>query len=304
MSSASRVAREALRDVSLIGIAVAAVVAGVRASHARAGEPTHLVVPSDNLRPPAPDAAVLRVCADPNNLPFSNDRGEGFENAIAEMAARELKRRVEYYWQPQRRGFIRTTLKAAFCDVVMGVPAGFELAQPTRPYYRSTYVFVSRRGARVRSLDDPRLRRLRIGVEMTGEDYENPPALQALARRHIFDNVHGYLVYGDYSTPDPPRRVVDAVASGEIDTAIAWGPLAGYFARRARVPLEVESVVPERDGPALPFAFDIAMAVRRGDRALHDSLDAVIARRAADIRTILKRFDVPLVEATKAAPRS
>jgi mxaJ protein len=259
--------------------------------------PVHLSARAVVETPPPPDPHALRVCADPNNLPFTNDRGEGFENAIAQIVARDLERRLEYYWQPQRRGFIRTTLKAGYCDVVLGVPAQFEMARPTRPYYRSTYVFVTRRGhgTPVRSLDDPRLKQFRIGVEMTGEDYENPPAVQALAARHIIDNVRGYLVYGDYSMPNPPRRVIDAVSSGQVDTAIVWGPLAGYFAKESRVPLDVVAVTPQRDGPALPFVFDIAMGVRRGDTALHDALDRVLARRAPEIRQILERFGVPLV---------
>jgi len=279
---------------------VAAAVAGIGLHHrsmAAAGPPVHLEAPRVVETPPPPDPGVLRVCADPNNLPFTNQRGEGFENAIAEIVARDLGRRLEYYWAPQRRGFIRTTLKAGYCDVVLGVPARFEMARPTQPYYRSTYVFVSRRGygPRLSSLDDPRLKQLRIGVEMTGEDYDNPPAVQALAVRHIVDNVRGYLVYGDYSTPNPPRRVIDAVSSGQVDTAIVWGPLAGYFAKQSPVPLELAPVTPHRDGPALPFEFDIAMGVRRGDDALRDALDRVLARRALEIRQILERFGVPLV---------
>jgi mxaJ protein len=261
-------------------------------------EPTHhLVVHADEPAPPPPDPGVLRVCADPNNLPFSNAQRQGFENAIADLVARDLGKQVAYHWQPQRRGFIRTTLAAGWCDLVVGVPAGYERTRTTRPYYRSTYVFVSRRsgGAAIRSIDDPRLRRVRIGVEMTGEDSENPPAVQALAARHVVDNVRGYLVYGDYSTPDPPRRIIDAVADGDVDTAIAWGPLAGYFASRARVPLRVDRVTPEHAGPGLSFTFAIAMGVRRGDRALADALNGVLARRRDAIDTILRRYGVPLL---------
>jgi quinoprotein dehydrogenase-associated probable ABC transporter substrate-binding protein len=290
--------REAMVDAAIItGFWAAATAASARAHQARTS-PTHLFVAAHEPAPPAPDATELRVCADPNNLPFSNAREQGFENDIATLAAHDLDRHVRYYWQPQRRGFIRTTLNAGWCDVVMGVPARYEMAKPTRPYYRSTYVFVSRRGAgrRIASLDDPRLRRLRIGVEMTGDDYSNPPALQALASRRIIDNVHGYLVFGDYSTPDPPRAIVDAVARGEVDTAIAWGPLAGYFASRSRVPLDLVPVTPERDGAGVVFTFDIAMATRRGDRVLNDALNRIIANRSREIRAILDRFRIPLVE--------
>jgi mxaJ protein len=287
-------AASALATVTAVAVAARSDVLWRRAP---AGTPGHIVVPATPEPRPSPsDPAVLRVCADPNNLPFSNERGEGFENRIAEVVSHAMGTRLEYYWQPQRRGFIRTTLNAGWCDVVMGVPAGFELAQPTHAYYRSTYVFVRRRsaGPTIRSLDDPRLQRLRIGVEMIGEDYNNPPALHALAARHLVANIRGYLVYGDYSTPNPPRAVIDAVADGRVDVAIAWGPLAGYFARRATVPLELAPVTPQRDGPGVDFTFDIAMAVRRHDVRLRDALDGVLTRRRAEIRAILADYGVPL----------
>jgi mxaJ protein len=148
----------------------------------------------------------------------------------------------------------------------------------------------------IRSLDDPRLRRLQIGIQIVGNDYANPPAAQALAARKIVSNVRGYTVFGDYSQSDPQRAVVDAVATGQVDVAVVWGPLGGYYAARERTPMAVAPVTPQQDGPALPFAFDISMAVRKDDRALHDALDAAIAKRGADIRRILRAFDVPLVE--------
>jgi mxaJ protein len=244
----------------------------------------------------AAPAGPLRVCADPNNMPFSNVRGEGFENKIAEMVARDIGRPISYFWSPQRRGFVRNTLSAERCDVVMGVPAHYELLQPTRPYYRSSYVFVSRhdRGLRVRSFDDPRLKTLRIGIQLTGDDYANPPAAQAFASRHIINNIRGYTVYGDYSKEDPQRAVVEAVARGEVDVAVVWGPQAGYFGRHAGVPIDLTPVAPPRDG-VLPFRFDIAMGVRRGDAALRATLDRIIVRRRAEIRRILEEYGVPLV---------
>jgi len=240
----------------------------------------------------------LRVCADPNNLPFSNDGREGFENRIAEIVARDLGRPLEYFWMPQRRGFIRNTLKADRCDLVMGVPATSDALQPTRPYYRSTYVFVSRRdrALRVTSFDDPRLGTLVIGVQVTGDDYANPPAAQALASRGIVSNVRGFTVYGDYSRPNPASGLIDAVARGDVDVAVAWGPLAGYFAAREPVPLEIAPVLPDADGGLVRFAFDIAMGVRRGDATLAAAVDRVIARRRAEIRRVLREYGVPLVE--------
>ena len=254
----------------------------------------------------APQAApggprpALRVCADPNNLPFSNERGEGFENRIAELVARELHATLEYTWWAQRRGFVRNTLAAGACDVLMGVPEGFERALTTAPYYRSTYVFVSPKAKRyaLRSFDDPRLRQLRIGVQMVGDDYANTPPAHALARRGIVRNVAGYTLYGDYREPHPPARIIDAVARGEVDVAVVWGPLAGYFARRARVPLEVTPVSPRVDPPRLPLTFAIAMGVRQGNVALRDSLQLVLDRRGAEIRRILDDYGVPRVDAS------
>jgi mxaJ protein len=246
------------------------------------------------------DPRALRVCADPNNMPFSNRRGEGFENKIASVVAGELQRSIVYTWQPQRRGFIRTTLKAGACDLVVGVPSAFGPVRTTRPYYRSSYVFVSRRGqgSPVRSFDDPRLKRMQIGIQITGDDYNNPPGAQALASRGITRQVHGYTVYGDYSEAAPQRRVIDAVARGEIDLAFVWGPLAGYFARREGVPMTLTAVAPGPPGDAdvLQFAFDISMGVRRDDRALGAAVDGVIERRAPEIRRILAAYEVPLID--------
>src|SRR5581483_8068662 len=149
-------------------------------------------------RSEAGPARKLRVCADPNNLPFSNQRLEGFENKIAGLLARDLNAEVEYTWWAQRRGFIRNTLKARACDVVMGVPSGFEMAQTTAPYYRSTYVFVYRQdsGLKVGSFDDPVLHKVKIGVQVIGDDGANAPPAHALSNRGIVGNVRGYTVYG------------------------------------------------------------------------------------------------------------
>lgn len=239
-------------------------------------------------------APPLRVCADPNNLPFSNRAQQGFENRIAALVARDLGRPLSYVWSPQRRGFIRTTLNAGRCDLVMGVPARSGQLQTTRPYYRSSYAFVSRRDRHlgVRSFDDERLKALTIGIQITGDDYNNPPAAQALAARQIIDNVRGFPVYGDYSRPDPQRDLIDAAASGRVDIAIAWGPLAGYYGGRAAHAMDVVPV--PADSPALPFTFDIAMGVRRDDAALRQAVDRVIARRQSAIRRILIAYGVPL----------
>jgi mxaJ protein len=237
----------------------------------------------------------LRICADPNNLPFSNDRLEGFENRLAAMAATSLGTRAEFVWWAQRRGFVRMTLNNGACDVIMGVPAAFELARTTRPYYRGSYMFVARSNRRdpIVSLDDPRLHRMRVGVQMVGDDFANSPPAHALSARGIIRNVVGFSVLGDYRQPNPPARIIEAVAKGTVDVAIAWGPLAGYFAHASRVPLTLQPVTPAMDPPFLPFEFDISMAVRKDDEPLARSLDAFIVRNQAEIEKVLDQFHVP-----------
>src|SRR5438093_6954818 len=253
---------------------------------------------TDNRQPTthAPQR-VLRVCADPNNLPYSNSRQEGFENKIASLIARDLGAHVEYSWWPQRRGFVRNTLRAGACDCIIGVPSNFELALPTQPYYRSSYVFVSRRDRHldITSLDDRRLEKLKIGVQMIGNDHYNSPPAHALTNRGMIDNIVGYTVYGDYRDPEPGRAIVDAVARGDVDVAIVWGPQAGYFAKHARVALDLRPVNPQIDVPFLPFVFEISMGVRRGDPALRDQLDREIEYRRGDIERILDAYGVPRV---------
>jgi mxaJ protein len=243
-------------------------------------------------------ARVLRVCSDPNNLPFSNRAGEGFENKIAELLAHDRHATLEYTWWAQRRGYVRNTLKAGACDVLMGVPTAFDLAQTTNPYYRSSYVFVARRDRHLdlRSLDDPRLRRLRIGVQLIGDDFSNSPPAHALSNRGIIRNVVGYSVFGDYSQPCPLAGIVDAVDRGDVDAAVVWGPAAGYFAKTRATDLQLNPVTPQADSPSLPFVFDISMGVRHGDVVLKQELDDFIARRRGQIDTILAGYGVPRME--------
>jgi mxaJ protein len=247
----------------------------------------------------AATVSELRVCADPNNLPFSNAKQEGFENKIAELVARDLHAKLTYVWWAQRRGFARNTLTAQKCDLVVGVPSSFERASTTHPYYRSSYVFVTRRdrNLNVTSFDDPQLKHLRIGVQMIGDDATNTPPAHALSKRHIIQNVRGYSVYGDYRQANPPARVIDAVANGDVDVSVAWGPLAGYFASREAQPLRITPVSPQIDLPFLPFVFDISMGVRRGNDALRDRLNDLLARRKPEIDRILDSYGVPRVGA-------
>jgi len=246
-------------------------------------------------RAPAP---ALRVCADPNNLPFSNAAREGFENHIAALIGSELHRRVDYVWWAQRRGFVRNTLNAGTCDLVVGTASGMEMLATTRPYYKSTYVFVSRRDRRldVKSLDDPKLRTLKVGVQLIGDDMANTPPAHALANRGIINNVVGYTVYGDYRHAHPASQIIDGIVNRDVDIAVVWGPLAGYFAQRSAIPLDVVPVSPRVDLPYLPFVFDIAMGVRRGDSTFRATVDDIIARRHASIDSILAEYGVPRVD--------
>ncbi|MET3996581.1 mxaJ protein [Bradyrhizobium sp. S3.9.2] len=241
---------------------------------------------------------ALRVCADPNNLPFSNSAEAGFENKLATLVAAHFSEKVSYTWWAQRRGFIRNTLKADKCDVVMGVPAGYDLVETTKPYYRSTYVFVTRQDRQLdlSSLIDPRLHHLAIGVHLIGDDGNNPPPAQALGDQGIVDNVRGYSIYGDYRKPNPPARLIEAVESGDIDVAAAWGPLAGYFAQHSLVPLTVTPIRDTERFAPQQFQFAIAMGVRKGDHALRDRLDAFIDEHRSAVNALLRSYGVPLVD--------
>jgi quinoprotein dehydrogenase-associated probable ABC transporter substrate-binding protein len=237
-------------------------------------------------------APELRVCADPANLPYSQRDESGFENRIAHLVAEDLGMRLSWFWQEQTRGFVRKTMGAGECDVFIGVPAGFDKVLRTRPYYRSTYVAVTRHGEPpFAGFAQDRLNGRRFGVQLIGNDLAASPPGHALARAGAVDNVTGYPVYGDGPAA---QRMVDAVAGGRIDVALVWGPQAGWFARRAAVPLDV-APLQAPPGLAMPFEFAIAMGVRKGDTALRDRLDAVLARRKADIDAILDAYAVPRI---------
>jgi len=238
---------------------------------------------------------TLRVCADPNNLPFSNRREQGFENKIATLLARDMKQILEYEWYAQRRGYLRNTILAGRCDLIMGIATGVAMVETTEPYYRSTYVFVTRAASRLKlnSFDAPQLRKLRVGVQVIGDDYANTPPVHALARRGIVA-IQGYRVVGDYQTPNPPSSIIHAVSSGQIDVAIAWGPMAGYFAALAPVGLQIQPLSAIEDD-ALPLAYDISICIRRGNSFLKQKVEAALKRNHRAIIAILKDYHVPLV---------
>ena len=246
------------------------------------------------LRPNVAKPGVRRVCADPDNMPLSNQKGEGFEQKIAELIAKDWNAKVEYAWWPVRRGFFSRALNGRYCDVAIEAPAGLDMAGVTKPYFRSGYVLVTRkdRNLGVKSLSDPRLKKLKIGINLLNSDAENTPPAMALSQYGVVGNLVGFTTF--YSDSARPEDIVNAVAKNEVDIAIVWGPIAGYFAKKSPVPLTLQPL-PERDSlsPDFPYQYNIGMGVRRRDRALRDSLQAVLERRRPEIQGILKQYGVP-----------
>ena len=236
-------------------------------------------------------ARDLIVCADPDNLPFSQRDGSGFENRIAELIAKDLDARLVYRWQPLLRGALRKTIGAGLCDVLAGVPADPARRATTDAYYRSGYAFVTRRGwgPPLSSFDDPRLRTAKVGVPLLGADGAAAPAALALARHGVIDHVTGFPVYG--ASP-VGQRMVEALADGRIDIAVLWGPQAGYFAAQARESMTI-ALAPAEAGT--PQTFAIAMAVRADEDALRDEINAALARERPQIAAILAEYHLPLL---------
>ncbi len=234
---------------------------------------------------------VLRVCADPANMPFSNQKGEGFENKIAEVIADELKVPVEYTWFPQATGFVRNTLLAKRCDVIIGTGQGNELVLNTNHFYRSAYSLVYKPGIGldgVESLFDPRLKGKRIGVVI------GTPSATLVAKAGLMEKARPYRLMVDRRFDDPAKEMVDAIRSGEIDAAVMWGPIAGYYATHGGEKLNVVPLI--KDAKETRTEFRITMGVRQGDDIWKRQLNEVILKRQADIDTILLEFGVPLID--------
>lgn len=246
-------------------------------------------------RLPAQDPRTLLVCVDPDNMPFSNREGAGFENELASLLAGRLHARLQRVFWAQRRGYARRTLGEDRCDLWPGVAVGVERMITTRPYYRSGYMFVSRAANPLQglTLDDPRLKDLRLGVQMVGDDATNTPPAHALARRGITQNVRGYPIYGGDERPDPRARIIEAVARGDIDVAMVWGPVAGYFASRSRTPLRLEAVTPTVDAGLWPMAYDIAIGVRQEEPQLKKRIDDILQTQQPAIDRLLDKYHIP-----------
>jgi quinoprotein dehydrogenase-associated probable ABC transporter substrate-binding protein len=237
------------------------------------------------------DPKVLRVCADPHNLPFSNEAGEGFENKLAELIAAKLGKSVAYTWYPNAPGFVRNTLAARRCDVIMGVPQGDDLVQTTNPYYRTAYALVSKPDSGlsdIETLSDPRLREKRIGIVA-----RTPPATN-LAVNGLMANARPYPLVIDTRVESSAERMMQDLEKGEIDIAILWGPMAGYYAQRATPPFMVVPLVKENSGPRLVYR--ITMGVRAADQTWKRTLNQLIHENQGEINKLLLSFGVPLLD--------
>ncbi|HWJ17795.1 MAG TPA: substrate-binding domain-containing protein, partial [Geobacterales bacterium] len=227
------------------------------------------------------DPHVFRVCADPRNLPFSNEAGEGFENKLAELFAEKLDKKVAYAWYPGATGFVRNTLNAHKCDVIMGFPQGSDIAQVTNPYYRTAYTLIFKPGNGldgVDSLDDPILKTKRIGI-VAG----TPPATY-MARKGLLAKAKSYPLTIDTRFDSTSHAMIDDLGSGEIDAGILWGPIAGYYAKNANPKLSIAPLIKEQGGPRL--AFRIGMGVRSSDQEFKRLLNRMIPENQREIDAI------------------
>jgi mxaJ protein len=252
-------------------------------------------IPAQAQRPAPLEPGLIRVCADPDNLPSSNDKGEGYENKIASLIAQELHSKLSYLWFPTRRGYFRV-LNGMYCDMAVEAPVGLDMAGATKPYFRSGYFFVARKGSGledINSLSDPRLKKLKIGINIYTSDAENSPPAMALSHHGVVGNLTGYSTFFD--NLNRPEDIIKGVADKDVDIAIAWGPVAGYFASKSPVPLAL-TALPAKDSLSdFPFQYDIGIALRRKDKEFRDSLQAVLQRKAPEIQAILKEYHVPLL---------
>lgn len=255
-----------------------------------------------------PPRVALKVCQDPNNLPFSNDAKQGIENRIAELFGKAMGLPVTYYSYPQRFNFVRNTIRYKLpgesypCDILMGVPAGFDQVSVTKPYYRSTYALVLPKGKGMDqvssseeflNLGPARLQAMRIGV------YDRSPASDWLVKHRLVEQGVPYKILNADPAQYPGEIIEKDLVEGKIDAAIVWGPIAGFFAQRAKAPGLV--VVPLRSEPGVQFDYEMAMGVRYGEREWKQQIEALLVSKQAEIQAILKEYGVPLVDASYAA---
>jgi quinoprotein dehydrogenase-associated probable ABC transporter substrate-binding protein len=237
------------------------------------------------------DPNVFRACGDPRNLPFSNDKGEGFENKLAELFAAKLGKKLSYTYFPQATGFVRMTLGSYRCDIIMGFPQGDDQAQVTIPYYRTTYALIAKRGSGledVTAIDDPKLRDKRIGVVA-----KTPPTTN-MALNGLLAHAKSYPLFIDTRADSSAQAMIDDLARGDIDCGILWGPMAGYYASKADPPLLVVPLTKETTGP--PMTFRIGMAVRPADQEWKRTLNQLIMQNQAEINKLLISYNIPILD--------
>jgi quinoprotein dehydrogenase-associated probable ABC transporter substrate-binding protein len=237
------------------------------------------------------DPNVFRACGDPRNLPFSNDKGEGFENKLAELFATKLGKRLSYTYFPQATGFVRKTLGEYHCDIIMGFPQGDDQAQVTVPYYRTTYALVTKRGSgleEVASIDDPKLKEKRIGIVA-----RTPPSTN-MAMNGLLARAKSYPLFVDTRADSSAQAMMEDLTKGEIDCGILWGPMAGYYASKADPPLVVVPLTREKTGP--PMTFRIGMAVRPADQEWKRTLNKLIMENQAEINKLLISYNIPILD--------
>jgi quinoprotein dehydrogenase-associated probable ABC transporter substrate-binding protein len=243
-------------------------------------------------RPGPMEAGVLRVCADPDNLPVSDSTKRGFENKLAQLIADTWHADLRYVWWPARFGYFNRGLNGLYCDVEISAPAGLDVVATTRPYYRSAYVIVYRKdsGLNITSLSDTTLKHLKIGVNMVGSDGDAGPPAAAL-KSHGVVGLVGFPTF--FSEINRPEDVVNAVTEKKVDVAIVWGPVAGYFAAKSSAPLVLNPILAD-SATGIPFSFPIAMAVARRNKVLRDSLQTFLDQNRGKVEGILRSYGVPL----------
>jgi len=273
------------RGLLLSLVAIAAVLVGRDAARAQSNDG------AADLSIELVDPKVLRVCADPRNLPFSNEKGEGFENKLAELFAAKLGKKLSYTYFPQATGFVRMTLGSYRCDIIMGFPQGDDQAQVTIPYYRTTYALVIKRGSGledVTTIEDPKLRDKRIGVVA-----RTPPSTN-MAMSGLLGHAKSYPLFVDTRADSSAQAMMDDLAHGEIDCGILWGPMAGYYAGQADPPLIVVPLIKETTGPQMTFR--IGMAVRPADQEWKRTLNQLIMENQAEINKLLLGYNIPILD--------
>ena len=236
--------------------------------------------------------ASLRVCADPNNMPFSNEKGEGFENKLAELIAQKLDARLEYSWFAEATGYVPNTMGREACDLVMGYAQGTGLIEDTNPYYHTSYVLIYRQDdASLQGIDrlsDPRLKGKRIGL------FARTPPASILAMNGLVANAKPFEINADDSASQVTMTMIDELASGDLDAALLWGPVAGYYAERASVPLKLVPLVKENAGPSTIYG--ITMGLRPNEPQWKHTINKLIVENQSEIYLLLQGYNVPLLD--------